>query len=217
MLRGSRLPAVSSGRGWRPRRSGSGRGPSCRRLRCRAPRSADGRAARVCRRRPSRRRVGEVPGPRRWDLGGDPPGPCRGAGHRQSSHMPLATGTCTRRGPSSAAIARRSDSVNSPRLCTSRPVRRRRRRWRPRPGRRVESRDAGGALEFGEPLEDHVLLVAQDQEGDRDLVGGRRPEGRDPVLGRALARTQMTGREGWASWTPTAAAMPKPRPPLELK
>src|SRR5262249_25898250 len=37
--------------------------------------------------------------------------------------------------------------------------------------RQVEPGRAGDLLDFGEPLEDRVLLVAEDQEGDRDVVG----------------------------------------------
>src|SRR5258708_732337 len=51
----------------------------------------------------------------------------------------------------------------------------------------VEPRKPLGLLEFGEPLEDHVLLVAHDEERHGDPVGGGRPQRRDPVLRRALA------------------------------
>ena len=53
--------------------------------------------------------------------------------------------------------------------------------------RQVEAGRAGDLLDFGEPFEDRVLLVAEDQEGDRDVVGDGAPEGGDRVLGRALA------------------------------
>ena len=53
--------------------------------------------------------------------------------------------------------------------------------------RQVEAGRAAHLLDLGEPLEDRVLLVAQDEEGDRDLVGDGAPEGGDRVLGRALA------------------------------
>ena len=43
------------------------------------------------------------------------------------------------------------------------------------------------ALERREPLEDRVLAVTEDEELDRDRVGGGRPEGSDRVLRRALA------------------------------
>ena len=88
--------------------------------------------------------------------------------------MPVATGTWTSRGPSSTAIAVRSASVSSSRPETYRE------RHPVGAGHRgdVETRqvEPGGArhlLELGEPLEDHVLLVAQDEERDRDLVGDR--------------------------------------------
>ena len=51
----------------------------------------------------------------------------------------------------------------------------------------VEAGRAGDLLDLGEPLEDRVLLVAHDQEGDRHLVGDGAPEGADRVLDRALA------------------------------
>ena len=53
--------------------------------------------------------------------------------------------------------------------------------------RQVEPRRALHLLDVREPLEDRVLLVAQDEEGDRDVVGRRRPEAGDRVLRRALA------------------------------
>ena len=53
--------------------------------------------------------------------------------------------------------------------------------------RQVEAGRALHLLDFGEPLEDRVLLVAHDEEGDRHLVGDGAPEGADRVLDRALA------------------------------
>ena len=53
--------------------------------------------------------------------------------------------------------------------------------------RQVEAGRAGDLLDLAEPLEDRVLLVAQDQEGDRHVVGGRGPQPLDRVLRRALA------------------------------
>ena len=53
--------------------------------------------------------------------------------------------------------------------------------------RQVEAGRAVDLLDFGEPLEDRVLLRSQDEEGDRRLVGDGAPEGGDRVLGRALA------------------------------
>ena len=53
--------------------------------------------------------------------------------------------------------------------------------------RQVEAGRSLHLLDFGEPLEDRVLLVAQDEEGDRRLVGDGAPEGGDRVLRRALA------------------------------
>ena len=54
-------------------------------------------------------------------------------------------------------------------------------------GRQVEPRSPRDRLERGEPLEDRVLLVAQDQERHGHVVGGGGPEPLDRVLGRALA------------------------------
>ena len=51
----------------------------------------------------------------------------------------------------------------------------------------IEPGSVGGLLEGREPLEDHVLVVAQDQERDRHFVRDRTPQRRDPVLSRALA------------------------------
>ena len=51
----------------------------------------------------------------------------------------------------------------------------------------VEAGRAGDLLDVAEPLEDRVLLVAQHEEGDRDVVGDRGPERLDRVLRGALA------------------------------
>ena len=81
-------------------------------------------------------------------------------------------------------------------------------------GGQVEPRRALDLLDRREPLEDRVLAVSQDEEGHRHVVGDGAPEGGDRVLHRALADARRRpGRSGWASWTPTAAASPKPSPP----
>ena len=134
-----------------------------------------------------------------------------------SSHMPEATGTWTSRGPSWAAIASRSASVSSSRPDTCAPhAVAAGHRGDVEPGQ-VEPRRAGDLLERGEPLEDHVLVVAQDQERDRQLVGAAVHSAVIPYWAEPSPSTQTTGRSRLASWTPTAAEIPKPRPPLAQK
>ncbi len=132
---------------------------------------------------PVGRRTGRL-GDDRGRIGGR-----RGHCDNYSSHIPEATGTWMTRGPSPAAIDARSASVSSSRPLTScggEAVAARHRgdveTGQVQPGR------AADLLEHGEPLEDHVLVVAQDEEGDRRLVGQRAPQRGDPVLSRALAQ-----------------------------
>ena len=101
--------------------------------------------------------------------------------------MPGATCTSTSEGPSEA-IASPSAECSSSRPSTRRAghsVACGHRRHIE--GGQVEARRPGHVLQGGEPLEDRVLLVAKDQEGDRHVVGRRGPEALDRVLRRALA------------------------------
>ncbi len=110
----------------------------------------------------------------------------REQGH-QASAMPGVTPTSTSRG-SSAAIAPRSASTQLVAAFDAlglHPVAGGQRGGVERG--QVQARRRVHVLQRGEPLQDRVLGVAQDQERDGHVVGHRGPQALDRVLGRALA------------------------------
>ena len=156
-------PWGSAGRGWRRTRSGSG--PSAR-VRTRSSPSAAIRRERSGSGVPVATQSGARSAAGRVAIGGSRAASAGAITY--SSHIREATGTCTSRGPSSAAIASRRASVSSSRprhVARRHPVGRG--HGRDVEARQIEPGTPVTCSSVREPLEDHVLLVAQDEEGDR--------------------------------------------------
>ena len=212
VARHRRPPAGSAGTGWRPRRSGRGRARACS-TRSAPSAATSSRSQRLGRAaaRPSRARST----PARLGRRGSRRAPSAAAASRSDQPHPGGDPDLRRAAARPAPRSpRAAPSVSSSRLVD---VARRARRSRAATAATSSAgRSSPGApatcSSVGEPLEDHVLLVAQHQERDRHLVGDRGPQRGDPVLRRALAEHADDRPAGCASCTPTAARDPEAEP-----